>query len=139
MREQRLRCVELERQLNEMKTEIIKSSVEVDHNLSNDLTTILSETQENITPFMNLFWQQQKKLLQSSPSGVKYHPMVIRYALSLAAKSPSCYEEIRQSKILVLPSQRTLRDYRNCIRPTRGFQDSVVEELKSLTDSYFDT
>ena len=56
----------------------------------------------------HLFWQQQKKLLQSSPSGVKYHPMVIRYALSLAAKSPSCYEEIRQSKILVLPSQRTL-------------------------------
>ena len=139
LREQRLRCVELERQLNEMKTEIMKSSVEVDHNLSNDLTTILSETQENITPFMNLFWQQQKKLLQSSPSGVKYHPMVIRYALSLAAKSPSCYEEIRQSKILVLPSQRTLRDYRKCIRPTRGFQDSVVEELKSLTDSYFDT
>ena len=83
LREQRLRCVELERQLNEMKTEIIKSSVEVDHNSSNDLTTILSETQENITPFMNLFWQQQKKLLQSSPSGVKYHPMVIRYALSL--------------------------------------------------------
>ena len=52
MREQRLRCVELERQLNEKKTEIIKSSVEVDHNLSNDLTTILSETQENITPFL---------------------------------------------------------------------------------------
>ena len=63
--------MELERQLNEMKTDIMKSSVEVDHNLSNDLTTILSETQENITPFMNLFWQRQKKLLQSSPSGVK--------------------------------------------------------------------
>ena len=78
-------------------------------------------------------------MLQSSPSGVKYNPMVIRYALSLAAKSPSCYEEIRQSKILVLPSQRTLGDYRNYIRPTRGFQDSVVEELKSLTDSSLDT
>ncbi|XP_068707882.1 uncharacterized protein [Montipora foliosa] len=138
LREQRLKCADLEYQLKEMKSEIEKSSIEVDHNLSNDLTTILSGAQE-VTPFMNLFWQQQKKLLQSSPSGVKYHPMVIRYALSLAAKSPSCYEEIRQSKILVLPSQRTLRDYRNYIRPTRGFQDSVVEELKSLTDSYFDT
>ena len=138
LREQRLKCADLEYQLKEMKSEIEKSGIEVDHNLSNDLTTILSGAQE-VTPFMNLFWQQQKKLLQSSPSGVKYHPMVIRYALSLAAKSPSCYEEIRQSKILVLPSQRTLRDYRNYIRPTRGFQDSVVEELKSLTDSYFDT
>ena len=52
---------------------------------------------------------------------------------------PPCYEEIRQSKILVLPSQRTLGDYRNYIRPTRGYQDSVVEELKLLTDAYFDT
>lgn len=122
LRGQRLKCADLERQLNEMKSEIAKSSIEVDHNLSNDVTTILSEAQE-VTPFMKLFWRQQKKLLQSSPSGVKYHPMVIRYALSLAAKSPSCYEEIRQSKILVLPSQRTLRDYRNYIRPTRGFQE----------------
>lgn len=138
LRGQRLKCADLERQLNEMKSEIAKSSIEVDHNLSNDVTTILSEAQE-VTPFMKLFWRQQKKLLQSSPSGVKYHPMVIRYALSLAAKSPSCYEEIRQSKILVLPSQRTLRDYRNYIRPTRGFQESVLEELNLLANSYFDT
>ena len=135
VREQRLKCADLERQLNEMKSEIAKLSIEVDHNLSNDVPTILSGAHE-VTPLMNLFWQQKKKLLQSSPSGVKYHPMVIRYALSLAAKSPSYYEEIRQSKILVLPSQRTLRNY---IRPTRGYQDSVVEELKLLTDAYFDT
>ena len=79
LREQQLKCADLEYQLKEMKSEIEKSSFDVDHNLSNDLTTILSGAQE-VTPFMNLFWQQQKKLLQSSPSGVKYHPMVIRYA-----------------------------------------------------------
>ena len=63
--------------------------------------------------------------------------MVIRYCLSLAAKSPSCYEELRNSSILVLPSQRTLRDYKNFIRPKRGFQDHAVEELQSLTNRYF--
>ncbi|PFX11533.1 hypothetical protein AWC38_SpisGene24694 [Stylophora pistillata] len=134
LRGQRLKCADLERQLNEMKSEIAKSSIEVDHNLSNDVTTILSEAQE-VTPFMKLFWRQQKKMLQSSPSGVKYHRMVIRYALSLAAKSPSCYEEIRQSKILVLPNQRTLRDYRNYIRPTRGFQKN---EMKVQSNLVFD-
>ena len=66
------------------------------------------------------------------------NPMVIRYCLSLATKSPACYEELRQSKILVLPSQRTLKDYRNCIRPKAGFQEEVIEELKDLTNSYFD-
>ena len=44
---------------------------------------------------MSLFWQQQKKLFSSSRTGVWYHPMIIRFCLSLAAKSASCYEELR--------------------------------------------
>ena len=120
-----------------MQAEIQKSSIEVNHELSKDMLTILGQT-EKVTPFMSLFWQEQKKLLSSSKTGVRYHPMLIRYCLSLAAKSPSCYEELRDSNILILPSQRTLRDYKNFIRPKRGFQDHVVEELQKLTNSYFD-
>ena len=63
---------------------------------------------------------------------------LVRFCLSLAAKSPSCYEELRNSKVLILPSQRRLKDYRNAIRPQRGFNEQIVEELKSLTESYFD-
>lgn len=135
---QRLRCAELERQLNEMKAEIKNSSIEIDHELSKDLTSIIGKANAKITPFMDLFWQQQKKMFSSSTTGVRYHPMIIRYCLSLAAKSPSCYEELRNSGILMLPSQRTLRDYRNYIRPRRGFQESVLQELKEMTDKYFD-
>ena len=87
---------------------------------------------------MNLFWQQQQKLFGSKATGVRYHPMIIRFCLSLAAKSPSCYEELRNSKVLVLPSQRRLRDYRNVIKPKRGFQAEVVTELKNMTEQYFD-
>ena len=135
---QRFKCAELEQKLKEMKLEIQKSSVEVDHQLSQDITSILGKSDMNIMPFMDLFWQQQKKLLTRSSTGVRYHPMVIRYCLSLATKSPACYEELRKSKILVLPSQRTLKDYRNCIRPKAEFQEEVIEELKDLTNSYFD-
>ena len=87
---------------------------------------------------MNLFWQQQKKLFSSSKTGVRYHPMIIQFCLSLVAKSPSCYEELRNSGVLVLPSQRHLKDYRNAIRPRRGFQEEVVKELNDITSSYFD-
>ena len=135
---QRFKCAEFEQKLEEMKLEIQKSSVEVDHQLSQDITSILGKSDKNITPFMDLFWQQQKKLLTRSSTGVRYHPMIIRYCLSLATKSPACYEELRKSKILVLPSQRTLKDYRNCIRLKAGFQEEVIEELKDLTNSYFD-
>ena len=135
---QRFKCAELEQRLEDMKLEIQKSSVEVDHQLSQDITSILGKSDKNITPFMDLFWQQQKKQLTRSSTGVRYHPMIIRYCLSLATKSPACYEELRKSKILVLPSQRTLKDCRNCIRPKAGFHGEVIEELKDLTNDYFD-
>lgn len=136
---QRLRCAELEKELNEMREELRKSNIEVDHELSNDLTKILgSADAAKITPFMSLFWQQQQKLFSSSKTGVRYHPMIIRFCLSLAAKSPSSYEELRNSGILVFPSQRRLRDYRNAIKPQRGFQEEVIQVLKTETDRYFD-
>ena len=135
---QRLRCAELERELNAMRTELQNSNIEVDHELSNDLTSILSEAGSKVTPFMSLFWQEQQKLFNSTSTGVRYHPMIIRFCLSLAAKSPSCYEELRNSKVLILPSQRRLKDYRNAINPKRGFQGEVVMELKKLTEAYFD-
>ena len=59
----------------------------------------------------------------------RYHPMLIRYALSLSTKSPVVYEEIRKSGILKLPSMRTLRDYRNFINPQTGFNPAVIEDL----------
>ena len=37
---QRLRCAELERELNEMRHELQKSNIEVDHELSNDFTKL---------------------------------------------------------------------------------------------------
>jgi len=135
---QRLKCTGLEKKLDEMKKEIKYSSIEIDHALRKDITYTIGKSDGNITSFMELFWQEQKKLLRSTNSGVRYHPMIIRYCLSLATKSPACYEELRQTGILRLPSQRTLKDYKNAICPKAGFQNEVIEELKGLTNSHFD-
>ena len=107
---QRLRCAQLERELNEMRAELQSTNIKVDHELSNDLTKILGSAADTskMTPFMKLFWEQQQKLFSRSQKGVRYYPMIIRFCLSLAAKSPSCYEKLRNSEVLVLPSQRRL-------------------------------
>lgn len=138
LQEQRLRCSELERELTEMRSELNKSSINVDHDLGNDFAKLFSSANKEITPFMSLFWQQQQKLFSSSATGVRYHPMIIRFCLSLATKSPSCYEELRNSGVLTLPSQRRLKDYRNAIMPQTGFNVKVIEELKTISNSYFD-
>ena len=64
--------------------------------------------------------------------------MIRKFCLGIAAKSTTPYEEIplnqeKGSGILFLPSQRTVRCYRNYIRPQRGFIPDVVNELTSKT------
>ena len=107
-------------------------TVEVDNELSQDLFNIMESN--DVTPFMKLFWEEQKKNLGRNKVGIRYHPMIIRYCLSLAAKSPSAYKELQE--VLVLPCLRTLRDYKNYIRPTTGFSPEIIEELKKLTGNY---
>ena len=65
--------------------------------------------------------------------------MIIKFCLSLAVKSASCYEELRNNGIRKLPSQRTLRDYRNFVKPKPGFNKLVIDELVGLTKSYSNT
>ena len=59
--------------------------------------------------------------------------MIIRCCLSLASKSASAYDELRSSNVLTLPSYRTLRDYKNAIKPHAGFNPSVIQELIKTT------
>ena len=88
-----------------------------------------------ISPFMKLFWEQQKYAFSKKSVG-KYHPMIIRFCVSLATKSGSAYDELRNSNVLVLPSRRTLRDYRNAIKPTVGFNPKVIAELCCLIKDF---
>ena len=138
LQDQRLECAQLEQALSEMCVELEKSSMDIDNELSNDSIKILDSADTKITPFMKLFWQKQRKLFTRSTTGVHCHPKIIKFCLSLAAKSPSCYDELRNSVVLVLPSQRRLKDYINAMKPKRGFQKEVNEVLKSETSGYFD-
>ena len=65
---------------------------------------------------MKLFWEEQQKYLSSSSkTSVLYHPMIIRYCLGLAAKSPSVYDKKTNSGFVILPSRRRLRDYNKAL------------------------
>ncbi len=92
-----------------MESEIKLSGVELDNELASDISTIMANNMETSSPFMKLFWEQQINLLKNGHK--KYHPMIIRFFLSLASKSAAAYDELRDTKILTLPSRRTLRDY----------------------------
>ena len=117
-----------------MRNEIETKAV----NGPSDISSFTNNTTDNnhkISPFMKLSWEQQKSAF-SKKSVEKYHPMLIRFCLSLATKSGSAYDDLRNSDVLVLPSRRTLRDYRNAIKPTVGFNPKVIDERCSLTKDF---
>ena len=69
--------------------------------------------------------------------------MIIKFCLNLAAKSSSaykdlCYDSTTGSGLLVLPSLRILRDYKNYIKPTRGCNPDVINNLGKKTASFSD-
>lgn len=124
------KVTKLEEEINRMQREISQKKVLVDDSFSNDIINIMENGQE-VSPFMKMFWEQQKAAF-STKKVKQYHPMIIRFCLSLIAKSPAAYDELRDTNILVLPSKRTLMDYKNAIRPKVGFINEIIEELNKL-------
>ena len=61
LQEQQLKCSKLEKELQEMTIEFEKATIAVDDEMGNDVVSISSNvSNKEMTPFMQLFWQQQK-------------------------------------------------------------------------------
>ena len=86
---------------------------------------------------MKLFSEQQKQFTKNiSATSNRYHPMFVRFCLSLASKLASAYDELRSNNVLTLPSCRTLGDYKNAIKPHAGINPAVIQELIKTTELF---
>ena len=72
-----------------MQEQINLIGVKVNTILKDDTHELIGNNLEVFSPFMKLFWKEQKKNLSINEKARKYHPMIIRFCLSLVAKSPS--------------------------------------------------
>ena len=50
--------------------------------------------------FLELFWKEQKRAFQSSPKGMRWHPMMIRFAIFLQYQRIQFYKHIFIHSIL---------------------------------------
>ena len=127
----------LKSKIDELQLELGESSMKVSVELSEDLVSIVSKTDQcKMSPFMKLFWGEQQKYLKSLSKVIRYHPMTIRYCLSLSSKSADAYNEIwydanKGTRFVILPSRRRLHDYKNYLKPQRGFNQEIIQELCS--------
>ena len=115
-------------------------SIQVDEDLSSDLRAIVAEQpDENKSAFppgtfLGLFWEQQKQALSlQDKRQMRWHPMIIKWCLSVKFCSSSAYSALR-STVLTLPSERTLRDYTHWIEAKPGMASDcdklLLEEVQ---------
>ena len=85
--------------------------------------------------FQRIFWEQQRSYNKlKNKKRMRWHPLMIRFALNLRYLSSTAYRSVRS--FLALPSQRTLRDYTHVMKFDAGVSGDVVKRLKE--DMEFD-
>ena len=80
-----------------------------------------------------IFWDQQLKYNNlKDKRQMKWHPLVVRFALNLKYVPTSAYRAIRQGGIINLPSERTLSDYTHWTSAHSGVQIEFIEHFKYM-------
>ena len=83
-----------------------------------------------------LLWDQPRQYFQlSNKRQMRWHPLIIRFALNLKYLSTSAYRAVRQSGFLSLPSERTLSDYTHWFSSHTGVQLEFIEHFKAMAES----
>ena len=107
--------------------------IKLDDRTHDGLLSIMKRNQNISTSsetFSDIFWQQQLKAASvKGKSGMRWHPAMIRWCLYLHHKSSGCYSTLRNSGVLTLPSDRTLRDYKHSSTSRIGFSYELDLEL----------
>ena len=77
--------------------------------------------------FQRLFWEQQLKFHKlKGKTGMKWHPMMIKWCLYMRSKSAKAYDAMKEAGFISLPRSRTLFDYSHCTKALTGFQDDML-------------
>jgi hypothetical protein len=74
---------------------------------------------------------QHEALSAKSPQARRWNKDVISLCLSLWMRSPKAYQTLLESNMLILPSERKLRRYKNCIPQEPGFSDQIFKWIYS--------
>lgn len=100
-----------------------------------DLLEIIAQAFPNAPKEMQVLLQSQQSALQvKDRRGIRWDPEVIRTCLNMWVRSPRSYEDLKDSKMLILPSGRQLRKYKNALKQRPGIQKEMLRWMKTTAD-----
>lgn len=131
----------LKRLQHKLAVAIEEKGISIDKSMHGDLTQIMNEcadkvaAQHQVGSLARVFWEQQLKAASCKDQRqMRWHPLMVKWCLYLRHQSSSVYETMRQSGCLLLPSQRTLRDYTHYTSTMVVFSDEVDQQLMAAAN-----
>ena len=106
-----LKCKKLLAELNSKNSSTTVSPVILDSQVSHDIKTTAMENLPPEGTLNRLFIEEQLKAFETDKRGMRWHPMIIRWAMTIRHRSKSAYEILRETGFMRMPSERTLNDY----------------------------
>ncbi|CAC5406376.1 THAP9 [Mytilus coruscus] len=99
--------------------------------MKNNNQIALSQFKEN-SP-QHILWKQQfEAATKPNLKQMRWHPTLLRWCIALHAKSPAAYRMIKNSNVLLLPHENTLRDYTHFTSAGAGWNPDVI--LRAMQD-----
>ena len=97
-----------------------------------DCDGLVREQWPDENSFQRLFWEEQLKYnAAKSASGMRWHPMIIKWCLHLKTKSSAAYNALRDTGFIKLPSMRTLYNYSHFMQAGCGISVDALKHLRS--------
>ena len=132
----RLSVKKIRRLQSKIQDEMQRKAICIDESTNDDLVATMAEEENQVLSsfpdgsFQRIFWEQQKKAAAvKNKHGIRWHPLMIKWCIYLRHMSGKAYETLRQSGVVLLPSQRTLRDYSHSVKAEPGFSQEVDHQL----------
>ena len=128
----------LKRLKEKLSSKIEDEGLELHEDDYNDLTTFFEEADKNVNKltrehFQKIFWEQQMHYNKlKCKKRMRWHPLMIRFALNLKYLSNSAYRAL--GNFIALPSQRTLCDYTHVMKVKSGVCYPMIARLKRDMD-----
>ncbi|KAL9980208.1 hypothetical protein ACROYT_G008763 [Oculina patagonica] len=99
--------------------------IEMEKDDHTDLCKMFEDVGDHVPESMTSLWEQQQNLLKcKSKNAYRWHPKIMRLCLDLYCKNPYVLDPLRQ--FIILPSNKTIRMYKNKVKETPGWNEEVL-------------
>lgn len=126
---------------NRSHTEVISKTeneceIYLDDSSTDDLKPMLKYAFPHASKEMQVLLESQQSAMgKKDKRGHRWHPDVIRICINQWIRSPKNYDDLKDSNMLILPSGRQLRRYKNAIKQQPGINYEMLSWMRSSADN----